>query len=421
MEAQEILDDPNADARKKRSAQRTLDGVDEEIQAVKDVLSRTIPIEDLIKTENCIESPIYKAFHDLHANPAGCDSDKQHFEETRDADPVMWYEVDESASPLLIKNVNEKTGKAIIQNVMKVVFGRLHYDAESSGIGWVTVKQDDELIQTILKQANIADPAEPDLTGYISNEVFMQIVNTSIRLIGKSLRYANNPYSDEVFPRDTDDEFKNLKVKAPLRLYIYACCRLHGIPFSERNGRQAKVPNALGQAVLDYLKATGNKQMFLQPHTLRIRCVSTDELGYVCPYCGRVHLHKSAGVCSGCYHRLDDNSRISVDELRTRTDLMLNVVKERPACRLHCEELSGQTDNQGERQLEFRDIVRINQNVAISEYAEKARAIDVLSVTTTMEVGVDIGPLQGVMLTNMPPQRFNYQQRVGRGGRRGQA
>lgn len=376
-----------------------------QVQATRNQLenARTTQISRLLDSstpESFVDSRWYKRFMELGVNPAGCDWENQ--EIIHDTTSYAWYEINPNDTAA-VSLFCAKTHDSIISNITSLFFGNLYYGIESSGIGIITIPQKDNLIDQALLNNGIAS---------FSHDVFMEIVNSSIRLLGEKHRYTTNRYGTD--PGEVNS-FKDLNKLSPIKKYLFACSRKFFGPIPEN-----EKTCTLGQAVYDYLSLLSHVKMFLKADNVLIKPVQDTEVAYICPRCKKIHLHKSGGVCAGCFTELTNPEIIPVTTIRKRNYNLLNKTLGRSARRLHCEELTGQTDNQSERQRLFKDFV-IGETPAQEEQLKKAKTIDILSVTTTMEVGVDIGSLQAVMLANMPPQRFNYQQRVGRGGRRGQS
>ena len=144
---------------------------------------------------------------------------------------------------------------------------------------------------------------------------------------------------------------------------------------------------------------------------------SNTKTGYRCEQCNTFYLHPATGYCLACSSSRQEKVQAQPLIQATATsdleyyDYLINNAGQ--PFRMNAAELTGQTDrgDRPNRQRWFQDAF-------IPGEIARVQGIDLLSVTTTMEAGVDIGSLLAVMMSNMPPRRFNYQQRVGRAGRR---
>ncbi|HCR2994140.1 TPA: DEAD/DEAH box helicase [Serratia marcescens] len=173
--------------------------------------------------------------------------------------------------------------------------------------------------------------------------------------------------------------------------------------------------------VLNQFATRGHSAGLFNIGKLYLKVAKPGDPYWQCSNCERIHLHLGFKRCTRCTKPLDTKSKGVVETLWEDNFLGKRIVRgERDGVkrfRLNVEELTGQTDDFSDRLRKFKGIF-VDE---MSELEKLDAEIDMLAVTTTMEVGIDIGSLQSIYQANMPPQRFNYQQRVGRAGRRGQA
>ncbi len=181
---------------------------------------------------------------------------------------------------------------------------------------------------------------------------------------------------------------------------------------------------AIEAAFRSQLASEKDKVWFLTPNTLRLR-VDLSHVWAQCPDCtALMPLALGGTICLAC----------GSEGVRLVDPLVSNYVAARKGFwRLPVQEalasgarLSNLSVEEHTAQLSNRDRSSVHATTELYELRfqdvlieDSDRPIDVLSCTTTMEVGVDIGSLVAVALRNVPPQRENYQQRAGRAGRRG--
>jgi len=170
------------------------------------------------------------------------------------------------------------------------------------------------------------------------------------------------------------------------------------------------------EALQDFLDGSGD-QYYIQLKKIVVKDGLQHEW-YKCCSCSELTAFPLNGKCPTCgsddLAKMTEQEYAALDFWRTpildsRTGQNIHVLdtEEHTAQLSHSDKRDNLWSKTEQYEMRFQDLLQGNE-----------MPVDILSCTTTMEVGIDIGSLVAVGLRNVPPMRENYQQRAGRAGRR---